>query len=618
MQDKPDIMDSLSHELIGRDAETLSLVREYLSREDLREIKRRLIGTGVIGGKSVGMLLAHSILRRDPTFEGNAELENHDAFYVGADVFSACMEQRGWPKLSRTQETAEGYFAAARELKTEMLRGGFPEKIKEQFRLMLEHFGQSPMIVRPSSLREDVFENASAGKFASHFCPNQGSPEKRYQNFETAVRKIFASTLSEAAVADRLQRGASLRDEPLALLVQKVSGSRRGDYFFPDLSGIGLSHNPFVWRRGTDPKAGLLRLVFGLGTRAVNRPENEYARIAALDAPLLNPYNRPEDVKRFSQSNVDVLDLRDNAFRTISAAELLAGAWSTETPLDLIATRDRTASEYLASRGSPANDAWILTFDKLFESTPFAKTMSRMLKNLEQAYAVPVELEFTANFTDQEIPKLSLLRCRPFRTKGHCRPAELPEKNDQPTILLQQEGNFMGGSLCQTIARIIYVDPRGYAESTVSEKYEIARLTGRLNQQIEKGDQPPTLLLGPGRWGTTTPELGVPVRFSEINRMTAIGEIAYRDGSKTLELSFGAHFFQDLVERDRFYLAIYPEKEGVIFNAPWLKKQPNLLTALLPNETRLAKVVQVVDTRKMDLRLISDIATQQLICVSRR
>lgn len=612
VKEKQDMVESLSRVLIGREKRMLSLVKEYFSLEDLVEIKKRLIGTGFIGGKSVGMLLARNILRKDPTFDWNAELEIHDSFYIGSDVFYSYMVQNGWWKLLMVQKTDEGYFEVARELKSKMLHGVFPDEVKEQFQLMLEYFGQSPIIVRSSSLLEDAFGNAFAGKYESYFCPNQGTPEERYRNFEEAVRKIFASTMNEDALTYRKQRGMAQQDEQMALLVQRVSGSHRNIYFFPDLAGVGLSYNTFVWQKGMDPKAGMLRIVFGLGTRAVNRVENDYPRIVALDAPLTKPYTRQDDIKRFSQSEVDILNLKENNFQTLPATELLTE--SIETHLELIATRDIAAAEYLQSVGKQAQDAWILTFDELLGSTPFAKTMSNMLKKLEQVYRYPVDIEFTANFNAQGKPQINLLQCRPFQTKGHYSRVELPEKISKSRILLQQEANFMGGSIYQAISRIIYIDPKGYAGLNISEKHEVARLIGKLNKQIGRREVMPTILLGPGRWGTTTPAMGVPVTFSEINNITAIGEIAYQDGSLIPDLSFGTHFFQDMVEMDIFYMAIYPEKDSVLFNTAWMKKQPNILTDLMPDDARFADVVHVYDVRAKDLRLLSDIVTQKMIC----
>lgn len=612
VDERQEMVRSLSRVMIGREKRMLSLVKEYFSLEDLLEIKKRLIGTGFIGGKSVGMLLARNILRKDPTLDWDAELEVHDSFYIGSDIFYSYMVQNGWWKLLMAQKTDEGYFEVARELRSKMLHGVFPDEIKEQFQLMLEYFGQSPIIVRSSSLLEDAFGNAFAGKYESDFCVNQGTPEARYRNFEEAVRKIFASTMNEDALTYRLQRGMASQDEQMALLVQRVSGSHRDMYFFPDIAGVGLSYNTFVWQKGMDPKAGMLRIVFGLGTRAVNRVENDYPRIVALDSPLTRPYARQEDVKRFSQNEVDVLNLKDNHFQSVPATDLLN--YAIESHLDMIATRDAAASEYLQSLGRETRDAWIVTFDEFLESTSFAKTMSHMLKILEQVYRYPVDIEFTANFNAEGKPKINLLQCRPFQTKGHYSRVELPEKIGKSKILLRQEANFMGGSVYQAIYRIIYIDPREYSKLTISEKHDIARLVGKLNKQIGRRDVMPTILLGPGRWGTTTPAMGVPVTFSEINNMTAIGEIAYHDGSLMPDLSFGTHFFQDMVEMDIFYMAIYPEKDGVIFNEAWLKKQPNILTDLMPDHARYAKTVKTCNVRDKDLRLLSDIVTQQMIC----
>jgi hypothetical protein len=191
---------------------------------------------------------------------------------------------------------------------------------------------------------------------------------------------------------------------------------------------------------------------------------------------------------------------------------------------------------------------------------------------------------------------------------------DIPGKIKKNRILLRQEGNFMGGSVSQPLARIIYVDPLGYTKLSLSEKYDVARLVGRLNKLIENREETPTALFGPGRWGTTTPAMGVPVTFSEINNITAIAEIAYQDGSLIPDLSFGTHFFQDLVEMDIFYMAIYPERKEVIFNREWLESIPNMLAELMPRDSKYEEVVRVYDVRKQGLLLMSDVVNQKLVC----
>ena len=510
-----------------------------------------------------------------------------------------------------SHKTKEGYLDSARELRGKMLKGVFPDEVRERFQLMLEYYGQSPIIVRSSSLLEDAFGNAFAGKYESYFCANQGTPEERYEKFEDAVKKIFASTMNIDALTYRLQRGLDQQDEQMALLVQRVSGSYRKNYFFPELAGVGLSYNSFVWKKGMDPKAGMLRLVYGLGTRAVNRMENDYPRIVALDEPLIKPYAKPEDAGRFSQHSVDVLNLEENRFHSLSVAEATSDDLGAR--LDLIGSRDYDAIARMKASGKNI-EAWILTFDELLSSTEFPNLMSKMLKRLEQIYDYPVDIEFTANFNADGKMQINLLQCRPFQTKGQYSRVQIPNKISKSKILLRQEGNFMGGSVYENISRIIYIDPQGYVKLPLSEKYNIARLVGKLNKTINNREDMPTILFGPGRWGTTTPAMGIPVTFSEINNIAAIAEIAYTEGSLIPDLSFGTHFFQDMVEMNIFYMAIYPDQEKVIFNKALMQSMPNILEDLVPDDRQYADVVYVIDVREKKLRLLSDIVAQEMVC----
>ena len=610
-RDKQKMVEQLCRIMIGREKRMLSLVQRHFSLEDLLGIKSRLIGTGFIGGKAVGMLLANSIMGEERSFDWRQRLELHDSFYVGSDVFYTYIVENGWWKLRMEQKTRDGYFKVAAELKEKMLTGRFPDQVREQFQEMIEYFGQSPIIVRSSSLLEDAFGNAFAGKYQSFFCANQGSPEERYAQFEQTVRKVYASTMNEDALTYRLQRGLDQQDEQMALLVQRVSGSYRRSYFFPDLAGVGVSHNTFVWKSDLDPKAGMLRLVFGLGTRAVNRVEDDYPRIIALDAPLLRPLGGMDDVRRFSQHQVDLLDIKENAFVTVPLQDVLGE--NLELKLDLVAVPD----SQLTARARELGDSrqyWLLTFEKLLMETGFVRDMQQILKTLEENYQYPVDIEFTVNFTKDDKYVINLLQCRPLQTKGQQPRVEIPSHIEQDKILFQCQGYFMGGSIAQNVKRVIYVQPQGYESLPPTQKYDIARLVGALNRQIANREQLPTLLLGPGRWGTTTPSLGVPVSFSEINNITILGEIAYEGGNLMPELSFGTHFFQDLVESDIFYVAIFPRHNNFVFNDGPLEQMPNLLEEILPEKARYKDVVRVCDICDGQLQVMADIVSQKAVC----
>src|SRR3990167_9493552 len=374
-EERKAMFERLSRITIGRDQRILGLAKEHLHLDDLLNVKSRMIGSGFIGGKAVGMLLARKILLNDASFEWHKKLEQHDSYYIGAYVFYTYVVQNGWWKLRMAQKTPEGYFKVALEMKELLLKGEFPEELKEQFHQMIEYFGQSPIIVRSSSLLEDSFGNAFAGKYESIFCANQGTPEARYNEFVQAVRRIYASTMNEDALAYRVQRGLDQQDEQMALLVQRVSGSYRGKYFFPDIAGVGISYNTFVWKEGMDSKAGMLRLVLGLGTRAVNRVEGDYPRIVAIDAPLLRAHAGIKDTKRFSQHQVDLIDVKENKFETVSFDDLMHE--KLDIPLDRIAAVDESIARSDDITAGEERKSWVITFDRLLSEKEFVDTMKR-------------------------------------------------------------------------------------------------------------------------------------------------------------------------------------------------------------------------------------------------
>jgi hypothetical protein len=601
----------LCRHMIGREERMLELARNHFTLKDLLQIKSRLIGTGFIGGKAVGMLLARDILLRDPSFDWETWLEPHDSFFIGSNVYYSYLVYNGWWPLFAKQKTDEGYYHAAAELKEKMFGGAFPEQIRQGLHDVLEYYGQYPIIVRSSSLLEDGFGNAFAGKYDSFFLANQGTPEERYAALEEAVRAVYASTMSEDALAYRRQRGLAHLDEQMGLLIQRVSGAYRRQYYFPELAGVGVSFNTFVWDREMDPKAGMLRLVYGLGTRAVDRVEGDYPRLVALDAPLRKPHSAFSDTRRFSQRDVDLLDVDENILRTVSLSGLL-----TEIPdlsIQRFAVVDHEAKRLLRERGRPAQENWILTFDDFLSESSFAPVMQRLLKTLEAAYDYPVDVEFTVNFTSESEPLINIVQCRPLQTKGQKVRIEIPEMVAEEDIFIRMEGNFMGGNIAQPIHRIIWIEPEAYIRLPMTEKYEVARLVGRLNKRLGDRHTNPTLLMGPGRWGTSTPSLGVPIHFAEISNMAALAEVAFPRGELMPELSFGSHFFQDLVETDIFYLALFPEHPGVVFDRAWLDALPNALEGMMPASARFKTVVKVCEIPSAGLQVMADVVSQKLL-----
>lgn len=583
----------LARMAISRDPDVLRLVERYFDLADLLNIRKRMIGTGLIGGKSVGMLLARAILKKNGR-GWQDKLEVHDSFYVGSDVFYTYLVENDCWWARQKQRNPATLFEGTENARQKMLSGKFPEYILAQFMEMLDYFGQSPIIVRSSSLLEDNYGNAFSGKYQSVFCANQGTPGDRLDTFINAVRKVYTSTMSKEALVYRAERGLLDRDEQMALLVQRVSGAVYGDLFFPQIAGVGFSFNPFVWTTDIDPKAGLLRLVFGLGTRAVDRCDDDYTRIVSLSAPHKRPESSFEEVRKFTQRRVDVLDLHANQLVSRYFEDVVKSA--PDLSIDMVASRDEELDKRMREQNLRGFFPHILTFDRLLETKEFVGNMRDMLKTLQDAYGCPVDIEFTGNFMEDESCRINLVQCRPFQVQRGPGIASTKVMPPAAHIVLETHGPIIGNSLVNPIERIIYVDPSRYSSLPTGDRYAVARTIGRLTK-IDKEKTPRrTMLIGPGRWGTTTPSLGVPVSFAEINTVSVICEIASMHEGLVPDVSLGTHFFNDLVEFNMLYMALYPDRKNNKFDEQFFISSPNHLVDLLPDLGAWAEVIKVIDT----------------------
>ncbi|HEY7725447.1 MAG TPA: PEP/pyruvate-binding domain-containing protein [Anaeromyxobacteraceae bacterium] len=586
--------------VLTRDERLTELAGRYLDLEDLLAIRRRMIGTGLVGGKALGMLLARAILAdADPRW--SSALEPHDSWFIGSDVFYTYLVRNGCWRARREQRSGGAFLEAAPEARERIRAGTFPGFIEQELVHMLEHYGQAPIIVRSSSLLEDGFGNAFTGKYESVFCPNQGSPQERLRALLDAIRTVYASTMSDEALLYRHDRGLLDRDEQMAILVQRVSGALHGRLFYPPLAGVALSYNPYVWSREIDPKAGVLRLVFGLGTRAVERADDDYTRIVALNAPQRRPEARPEEVTEHAQRRVDVLDLEANRLASVSVDEVVRDG--AHFPVELFAAARRGGS-------------WVLDFEKLFTATPFVEQVRGMLAALEAAYRYPVDVELTANVVGRGDLRIHVVQCRPLQVKEGGVHEPPPAGLAEESILLASRGPVIGPSSNARIERVVYVDPDAYARLAQQDRFEVARVVGRVVRR--RGERRRTLLLGPGRWGTSTVSLGVPVGFAEISAVAVVCEIERMGEGVAPPPSLGSHFFNDLVEASMLYVALQPSRQGHRLDEERLRRARNRLPELLPDDARMAGVVRVVDFPSdedgRELWLNASCLDQQVLC----
>ncbi len=581
----------LTKTMISDQLAFVRVAKQWFTADDFRSIRSRRIGSGKIGGKAAGMLLAHKILRHAaPSIAERTSLP--ESYFIGADVFYDFLSLN---KLEYNQKykSADQIQAEYPKIREAYEAGRFPDEIADRLREILKEVGRQPIIVRSSSLLEDNFGTSFAGKYESIFCANQGTPKENLRALTTAIRRIYASVYSPDALFYRRHMGLLDYDERMAILLQTVQGQQYQDYLFPTLAGVAFSRSPILWSPRLRREDGFARLVLGLGTRAVNRVADDYPRLITLSHPLLRPETTRPAISRYSQHFIDMIDMQANEFVTRSVRETIGRDYPA---LRWIASvdEDDTIMPILSLGPSVSPDRLIITFDNLLQRTDFASTLKEMLATLAKHYNFPIEMEFATSVTGSDVsrPEITfhLLQCRPQSSlrEEAIRPV--------PPDLVPADRVFISTKMVpyghvNAIDYLIYVDPSQYSGLNDQRKQAVARVVGRLNQTLEGKN---FIMLGPGRWGSANIELGVPVTYADIYNSRALVELAFEQGGITPEPSYGTHFFQDLVEAQIYPLAVYPEQPGDYLNREFLDLAHNQLTTLLPQDAVYGQCIKLI------------------------
>ena len=594
--------------MMTRDEKMREMVKRNFNPEDYFAVRDHMIGTGMIGGKACGMLLARSIIRnREPDIADY--LEPHDSFYVGSDLYYTYIVDNGLWDLRIKQRTEEGYFTLAEEFAKKIMEGEFAPAMREQFIRIIKYYGQDPYIIRSSSILEDGFGNAFAGKYESVFCVNRGTPEERLEEFENAIKTVYASSMSLSALDYRKRRGLDKRDEQMALLIQRVSGSYYGSYYMPCAAGVGYSYSPYRVMKDSDPTAGMLRLVMGLGTSAVDRTEGSYPRIVNLS------YSSSADKHKFSQGKAEVINMTSHTLEKLTYDKLEG-----DIPRyleNVLLEHDYDAESRLREMGRPRQIKFIsckglVANKQLMEQMKrMMEQMKRMLRCIQDEYDYPVDTEFTINISDNGDYSIDLLQCRPLQVQKTSSGTVIPEGIKEENILLENKGSSMGMSKASELDIVVYVDPVKYYNMPYNDKPVVARLIGKLNWHFrDQGKH--MMLIVPGRVGTTSPELGVPTSFADISAFEIICETEESRAGYNPELSYGSHIFQDLVEAEILYTAVFNNPKTIHFEPARLESSPNVISTFTDDDA-LAGIVHVFDVSGRGCKVYNDIANEHLV-----
>ncbi len=547
---------------------------------------------GRLGGKSAGLFLAEQILKKAGTnSELLAKIKVPRTWYITSDGLLNFLN------YNNLNEVVEQKYKDIDQVRLEyphiiqtFKNSDFSTEVIQGLSLVLDDFEDSPVIVRSSSLLEDRMGSSFSGKYKSLFLANQGSKQERLEALTDAIAEVYASVFSPDPISYRAERGLLHVVEEMGIMIEKVVGTRVGRYFVPSFAGVAFSRNEFRWSPRIEAQDGLIRLVPGLGTRAVDRTSDDYPILVAPGKPGLRVNVTVDEVVRYSPRRIDVINVETNKFETIDIRDFLREAGQEVPGIERMVSvydgnqmRKPVGKSIDFERGD-----LVTTFEGLVHDTDFVRQVSALLKLLQDELKMPVDIEFASDGKD-----LYLLQCRPQSYVEGGGPSPIPRDVPRDNIVFTANRYVTNGRV-PDITHIVYVHPKGYDDiANLSGLVNVGRAVGRLNKMLPRRK---FILMGPGRWGSRGDiKLGVRVSYADISNTALLVEIARKKGNYVPDLSFGTHFFQDLVEADIRYLPLYPDDDGTVFKESFLTGSANILPDVLPEFANLADIVRLID-----------------------
>jgi DNA-binding NarL/FixJ family response regulator len=560
-----------------RRSENAGTITDFSARAFDRESLFQRVGEGSLGGKARGLAFLNHLLTLN-TDEGRLagmRVCLPQTFVLTTDVFDGFLQENGIRPAHLDGRADEEILARFQEAR-------IPDGARRGLEVMLEHLS-GPLAVRSSSLLEDDMLHPLAGIYETVMIPNNDSdPAARLLDLERAVRRVLASTFMRNSRAYLSQVGSRPEEEKMAVVVQCLVGQRFGGRFYPHLSGVAQSYNyyPLPPLRSED---GVVQLALGLGRTVVEG--GDCLRFCPRHPGMLPQFASPQQTLDHAQKSFFALDLGRS--RVGAEVELKDAVMRYELEVALEdGTLPLLASRYDAEndviRDGPFGDGpWVLTFANILKhnSVPLAPALVALLELSERGMGTPVELEFACDLGDlgrrvppgapRREPVLYALQLRPFLAREMVK--ELSDRPSATGRVVCQSRRALGYGRSR-IGDVVYVKPEAFQPA---HNPRICREVSQLNERL-LAEKRPYVLIGPGRWGSSDPWLGIPVQWADISGARIIVE-ASPEGYN-VDPSQGTHFFHNLTSMRLGYLTIPPGaragRDEEFVDWEWLQDAP--------------------------------------------
>ncbi len=451
---------NLIRRFLSEQLEYIKVAKKFIQVRDYYELVKHIIfptgSHGKVGGKSAGLILAHRVFAASTEHqELFGKIKTPKTWYIASDGLLYFL------RYNNLEGVYEQKYKEMDEIHVEypniiqiFKNAHFPPEIIRGLSVAIDDLGDTPIIVRSSSLLEDRLGAAFSGKYKSLFLANQGTKEERMEALMDAIAEVYASTFGPDPIEYRNERELLDFNEEMGIMIQEVVGTKAGKYFLPTFAGVAFSNNEFRWSARISRKDGLIRLVPGLGTRAVDRVADDYPTLVAPGKPDLRVNITPDEIVRYSPKNIDVINLETNAFETVNIKQLIKDFGCQVPGIQQIVSivRDGMISKPTSLFNIDFDkDELVVTFEGLFQRTDFVQQIGSLLRVLEEKIGTPVDIEFA-----HDGHHLYLLQCRPQSFSLNVQPAPIPKDISQDRVLFSAN-RYVSNGYIPDITHVVYV-----------------------------------------------------------------------------------------------------------------------------------------------------------------
>lgn len=524
------------------------------------------IGEGSIGGKARGLAFLDSLIKRNrlTDYFANVVISIPRTVVLGTDIFDEFMEENNLYEIALSDRNDK-------EILSRFVKARLPFRIHEDLYRFISCIN-NPIAIRSSSLLEDSHYQPFAGIYSTYMIPNiKFNDRVMIDKLSEAIKSVYASAYFKDSKSYMAATLNMIDEEKMGIVLQEVTGRQYGDRFYPAISGVARSTN-FYPIAPEKPEDGIANIAFGLGKYIVDGGVG--IRFSPRYPRKILQLSTPELALSETQKTFFALDLRPESFSpstddTVNLLKLRIKEAEEDSALKLVASTFDYDSHQL-KEGTLFEGKRIITFSQLLnhDTMPLAEIIRMALEIGQREMNKPVEIEFAVNLDlPKDQPKVfSLLQIRPIAGRDETIHLKQEEIIREEALLISNHA--LGNGIIKNIQDVIYIKPETFE---ASRSQEMVHRLDRLNDQFTSGKKN-YILIGPGRWGSSDPWLGIPVKWPQISSARLIVESGlehYR-----IDPSQGTHFFQNLTSFRVGYFTINPFINEGYYDLEFLNAHP--------------------------------------------